>query len=101
MKISHTLSLSETTSLKRDQVLLFLFNSAILLQKMHFIVIFSLQSFSAQKFILLNPLNLHLTLQSVFKKVQFQCLFLTPCYVCCLFDCHLSGNVCLSVHKFV
>lgn len=33
MKISHTLSLSETTSLKRDQVLLFLFNSAILLQK--------------------------------------------------------------------
>ena len=44
MKISHTLSLSETTSLKRDQVLLFLFNSAILLQKMHFIVIFSLPS---------------------------------------------------------
>ena len=75
MKISHTLSLSETTSLKRDQVLLFWFNSAILLQKMHIIVIFSLQSFSAQKFILLYPLRFEPTLyslQSVFKKLQFQ-----------------------------
>ena len=75
MKISHTLSLSETTSLKRDQVLLFWFNSAILLQKMHIIVIFSLQSFSAQKFILLYPLTFEPTLyslQSVFKKLQFQ-----------------------------
>ena len=75
MKISHTLSLSETTSLKRDQVLLFLFNSAILLQKNAFHCYFFFAKFSAQKFILLNPLKFEPTLyslQSVFKKLQFQ-----------------------------